>query len=738
MRVFLFVFSFLSLVSLEEAPNLRQITNHLSVVSRLTTGICIQNDLLENKITRNQVISELESSNVTFGHLEDFSSILESFGKSFLDNHDVVRQRLRILSEFLEKAEFIESASQASLTEEFRTKAAEVTDGKVKIDGIISKDVKLVRFSDFLRLILDESMTEIPTKPDDVFKLKNAILTLSEELEGYKNYITELKDYEKTFVSLFEIESFEMDTILKPVKELTVLAVNYTRSRLVGVETISWMKLLKDQSENVESSKILNSHELMNNLIEELDQLFPLVKNLSTVKLNSKPAHLTKIFETDLTEKWFLEKFAEGEQKYMDKLKSSLTLLQNFVGKMKTVVEEIEEFSSNSSEFKMLSFKRIVLKTQKIIEKMNEFNDASSVISDSLANSIECLETNQIAHSQKPVNLTKFKEVYEFSLDFQKEIIRVHESMKKVLAETEIENFAILDELKTSIIGDEFNMKSNETEVWTLVEEIREFAKDKKIFSAIQETGKIITELSESKLEEMLEEIIDFNVISETQEVFSDTNFTQALSCLKDTNNTVFDASFSFKLMNLVEKVEEMNGNDILETTDILKNVERIKTSLNKLEDSSRKKKRDATESGEKQLLKLDNSKKSVEDLEKGVSVLTNIIEVVDRKEPILASTNFDDKVHNAITSIRIPPMISVWTPQIREKMKKTIEEIEELEKIASESGIKDLQSEFAVLNNATIVNGLILNTKYFKELIPNNLASSKDQEFSENCITDS
>ncbi|EGT56822.1 hypothetical protein CAEBREN_29391 [Caenorhabditis brenneri] len=495
------------------------------------------------------------------------------------------------------------------------------------------------------------------------------------------------------------------------------------------------MKSLRAEAEKVENSNLLASQATLDGLIKNLDELFPLVKDLSVVKLNSKQEDSILFKTEDFDDHMFMKKFAEGEKKYMEKLKKSLAFLETFSGKLEVVIKGFEEFTSSYSEFDVYALKRIVAKIQNVLDKMNVFNAASATIKTSLDSSIKCLEDNALTYPRKNDNLDfldLFETKYEFSLNLHKKINEMHKTAKKILGITEIENYAILDKLKAAITAEVEKLgigRMSVDQAMATVNAMKGVDNVQEFFKKFQEAADLLLKIDNKDLKKMLEEKLDMSVITKTQEYLSDTNLIPALKCLKDVNApVVFNPQEHLQLMNLIDETRRVQEEDIQKAKEILTKLDSMKKGLDELETASKRSKRDAPdESDEKKLLKLE--KKTADELENGVKVLRRIRDVNDDKEEVVAATNYGKKVDDAIFSIKMPPMQTVWTPIIREKIQKVFKEIEQLEKMAGDYKGKELPSVFGIMDNATVVNGFEIDTRIFQDTVLMTLEASPDPD---------
>ncbi|EGT48019.1 hypothetical protein CAEBREN_11989 [Caenorhabditis brenneri] len=694
------------------------------------TGSEVLTNFIE--IKHPQVLKELKEVETAekSKKLDEISNILKTFGESSIQDPKLLRENFKVLPEFLENTELLEKASAVSLTDDFRTKLEAATSGHVSIEKTVFGELPLINIAESLEYTLNESLVQ-PTEHNDIFKLQSSILSFPNEYEHYKEYIGKLKDYETALKDLIAFGGLNLEEVLKPVMELKKLADKYESTKLGNTGMVEWMKSLRTEAEKVENSNLLASQATLDGLIKDLDELFPLVKDLSVVKLNSKQEDSILFKNEDFDDHMFMKKFAEGEKKYMEKLKKSLAFLETFSGKLEVVIKGFEEFTSSYSEFDVYALKRIVAKIQKVLEKMNVFSAASATIKTSLDNSIKCLEDNALTYPQKNVNLDLFETKYEFSWNLQKKINEMHETAKKILGITEIENYEILDKLKAAITAEVEKLGSRMTvdQAMATVNAMKGVDNVQDFFKKFQGAADLLLEIDNKDLKKMLAEQLDLSVITKTQEYLSDTNLIPALKCLKDANApVVFNPQEHLQLMDLIDETRRVQEEDIQKAKEILTKMDSMKKGLDELETASKRSKRDASaESDEKKLLKLE--KKTADELENGVKVLRRIRDVNDEKEEVVAATNYGKKVDDAIFSIKMPPMQTVWTPIIRQKIQKVFKEIEQLEKLAGDYKGKELPSVFGIMDNATVVNGFEIDTRIFQDSVLMTLEASPDPD---------
>ncbi|UMM27953.1 hypothetical protein L5515_011011 [Caenorhabditis briggsae] len=746
MRVLFLMCCLFSLGSLDEAPNLRLVTSHLSVVSRLASGICIQNELSEKKTTETQVVANMIQSNnpkvledikgtqssEASKKLTDLSGVLKSIGPATIEKSHQLRKTLETLPDLLNQVDQVETASQKTLTDDLKKNAAAITGGKIDIRETSVGKYNLIFIANVLEHIFDESLTEVPTDDTEIFKLKSSILRFRTEMDGYQAYVDNLKKYknESLVTDLLAFTSLNLDEVLEPVKELEDFAMKYDRSKLGTSHMIVWLKALVEEIDKVEASNFLNIQEDMDALLKDLDSLFPVAKDLSKVEMGSKSTQLSDIFKTDLSSPWFLENFAEKEKKSLEKLKTALAPLESFNGKVIQVIQGLTDFSTNYDEFKVYSLRRVVKKVKDSIEKANEYKKFSSTIKKAVENSVACLETSALKYPRKEINLNEFNKAYTLSMDLHKKITFMQESVDQALAIPEIENVAILDLLKAEI-SDDVNKKGfrmTTDEAWEIIGKMRNVTDAKAFVENFLKAGNLLAEVDSSGLDKLLAETMDFEIVQTTQDILKNTNVITGLQCLKNGNDSVFNPEHSLKLMEFVDKFRSLKEEDILEAIGILEKMGKIKEGLVNLE--MKKSKRAAGKTAEKELLKFENLKKISTDLEQGVDTLKNILKVVDKKEKVLAATNFGEKVDRAVLMIRMPPMQSVWTPTTRQKIQKVYTEIEQLEKATVDyTKAQELETIFGIMKNATIVNGLELDTNLFQNTVPSSLEASSDSD---------
>ncbi|EFO85220.1 hypothetical protein CRE_24730 [Caenorhabditis remanei] len=759
MRNLLLVFCLFSFVLLEEAPNIRQVTSQLSIVSRLTSGITIQNELLDSKLTEIQAMASmihiknpqslesLKGGNVVGGanctssisdlqtseaskKLDDLSTLLKPLeGESKVQKPGWLQKSLQVLSEFSNELETLNTASKTSLTDDFKAKALAITGGKVNIRETIVGKWPLSVLADSLSTIMNETMTAVPTEEKELFKLKNAILRFRFEMETYEEYIKKLKDYETELKTLFDYKDLKMDEVLKPVKIIKDVATRFDRTKLGGNRFLGWLTSLKEEADKLESTNIMKSQEQLEDLKKDLDALFPIVRDISAVRISPKPSQLAQIFKSDLSEKWFLDSFAEGDKKSIEKLKKSLTLLESFSEKATKITLGLNDFTSKYNRYQIFAFKRVFARVKNTVEKLKAFEEGSEKFKTALDSAHTCLSNTKLKSRRKEIDLELFEKSYEFAMKLYEKVTNLHDSIQKVLGIPEIENYDVLKKLNEETKGIKDDTLSND-EAWNIVEKMRKVADVDTLLPKLQEASTTLSETISSELDELLMETVDFDIIQTTQSILEDTNLIAALECLKN-NAADFDTKHSFELMALGNQIRFIKEEDIQEAKGILESMEKIKTDLNSLDSKSKKTKRAAAknETGEQELLKLEESKTIGSELESGVNTLNRLVAVIDQKESVLAATKFGEKVDKEIWSIRVPPMQSVWTPITRQKLKRLFEEIEQFEKMAGHYKTKGVESVFGIMENATSVNGLKLDSSLFKTYVPTSLSASKDSE---------
>ncbi|PIC28795.1 hypothetical protein B9Z55_020600 [Caenorhabditis nigoni] len=513
---------------------IHDVTDQLSILSRLVNGIAIQNGFDSNSITPDALLSELlhvGPGNVTLSEIQnlktegmakDYEEIvksastmtkgsfgMEEVGSGFeilgkmAENLDMLKEAEALnLTDILEKATSAHKVNKrvfSSSIHEFAENIDKIFDDKTLIASATTPMIEM-----FKKMV--KKFDDFENKCEDLASYKSYLkelwpmIGLTEELNKLEAVASTAKTFNESFI-LISSSIKKMDELNKELASIDLVVGNLPKMKLVA-KNLKSMKLF---FESVLSAK--------------------LQKRLLTVGFPNGVPDALQLFN-DLKSEWVLEKVASKNGKELENMKTDLNGLKKF-----------NKFASLSDSFwKILKTSNVreTLKKSEAIWSTIELTNLSSHIAKNLRTS-----SSDLSKCFKELNVSSVTldfHIFEKRIEKLRELDRVAVEAGRLLSPLDkfpvLSNKAVILSLKTEL--QKIDENSTVIDLEKSMKNIRLNPDLKNLRDAISNASSIITEVENAEIRKPLETLESWDDVSIMQEALENTNLVNNLECLRN------------------------------------------------------------------------------------------------------------------------------------------------------------------------------------------------------------
>ncbi|KAF1761182.1 hypothetical protein GCK72_009436 [Caenorhabditis remanei] len=683
----------------EEDSPLKLIHNELSILSRVTNAIALEAASLKKSVKIRDVITEILE--VNSGNFSDIVELNPDSLTKTLDGIQRIRQKIQEslaqTNEKMTKQELFDMASLNDLLvftndnyeDENRVHSDEIMkNARGNTSIILICDIKLVesmsRFGEFLNGVSKGNTIDLGII-STIQNSRSDIQKCLKRITGYSDAIAQTK----LELSLIGSMSDVID-VIKDMKEKDIINKLPSDLRIFQSMFSLILNAVKSYEKNSSGNLLNSTINLLKNVLNReeshhhhhhyyLTAGFPEIEDMSSVM-------------NDLKSDWFREKISKG--KSIEELENALAPFAHFAGKIKNVHQSWSLFQKSFT--KADEFLTTISRGMDVIEKYDFSRDEETYFRDFQSGITSCLSFFKYDYDEGLEE--SFRNDYELLAAYVESVDSLEEWSQRMNDMLSPAFDLFLN--KFSQIRKEG--KKNARDIKEEIKDLINFESSEKVFS-------MFDNLKNLQKTHMEHDESTRNLRVTISEVAKSTGFFETSKCLREKK---FDTEQLTMKISLVNSILDVTLDIFDELKTILNLFSKMRTELFDAEDfvkeTSSRNQRDVSQKSKNSILKLENSEKLSDHLGNGMRILSEMIETLEKKNDILKSANYGQKVDNIISKSPIQHVKSFWNSDNRNaKIKKLVEDLESLESSASEYRKGDLMTTRKIFDKAVEVDGL-------------------------------
>uniref|UniRef100_A0A8R1DJJ4 ANK_REP_REGION domain-containing protein n=1 Tax=Caenorhabditis japonica TaxID=281687 RepID=A0A8R1DJJ4_CAEJA len=661
-------------------PNLYKRFSEIALFSRITSLLKLERDLSQDDvraaslsellgIDSPDVFTKLDSLNFnsTKENIASWGRLSSAFGESPLVSDWQTINSLETLNDMFSAYHLLNSDAvtiKAGIKKYSDEMAAHFSENSTQLDMIMATPILV--FKDALNFLLNAK--ELGTV-DEKFKAKQTILLM----KSYTSEFTKLVHNFTADKNFIEIDSFKnLSTSLKPLTETRKVLKRYRASWMhtlsnditILTEDLKLFETFKEDRTRYEELVVM-----LGNIEAVVKQLMTPLKNIRVAAgLLSGFTDLSTLINQTLKSDWVKEELTKNNQSHLDILLDQLKPLQAFAERISKVKEVHRKLLDLLSEVRgVFDFSRLA----------NMFNSTLKLFDDipplsSLSATAECLKDVPIPSQEVNVS-TRIDKVWRVTETIKRAIVKTKQLTAELIELPAIKDLNCVSKIEE--LTEEFlnsasraNKETRDDVVWNTVHRIQKITGIREYFESLQVPVTKIGEMPSSVIRDLVKGrwkgvYDDSTLYDDWKSYFKDMQMLRVLECIK--GNSVINLHLSLKEVSAI--VEIGKGLRLIaahrNVTDsvipkILDTMVELKEAVKSLSSPS------IWNRNAKPTIELPAD--SVSSLAQGAELFGKLMEIAAKRKELMRINEFDAKVNNAISIIRMPPMHSLWTNSMR------------------------------------------------------------------------